>query len=218
MGRHRIYNTEEEKRQANREKSKKHHDKYLAIVSVALFPFSHVLQSKGEYQPAPSGRLQSPKTQVSHLINPFQAYPTRARNRDVITISNAISTQKQENTSPVDSWLERAHRIEVRFDKLTNGNGMTFVDEICSTFILDRSKDSIHEHSIALSQLQKGIYRCHNEILQVAGVGSELSEVERVRTKICTIVSWVEEVFCHAIVGWSDVHNLYTSKRFMYQN
>jgi hypothetical protein len=134
----------------------------------------------------------------------------------VITISNA--TQKQENTSPVDSWLERAHQIEVRFDKLTNGDGMTFVDQICMTFILDQSKNSIHEYSIALSQLWRGIYQCHNEILQVAGVGSELSEVERVRTKICTRVSWIEEVFCHAIVGWSDLQNLYTSNGFMYQN
>ena len=144
--------------------------------------------------------------------------PTRARNRDVTTIPNAISTQKQENTSLVDSWLERARRIEMRFDKLTNGDSMTFVDQICTTFILDRSKDSIHEHSIALSKLQKGIYQCHNEILQVAGVGSELSKVEKVQTRICTVVSWVEEVFCHAIVGWSDVQNLYTSKKFMYQN
>ena len=32
MGRHRIYNTDEEKRDANRAKSKRHHNKYVSLL------------------------------------------------------------------------------------------------------------------------------------------------------------------------------------------
>ena len=50
MGRHRIYNTDEEKREANRAKSKRHHDKYLCCIIFTLFRFSRMLQSKGDCQ------------------------------------------------------------------------------------------------------------------------------------------------------------------------
>ena len=105
----------------------------------------------------------------------------------------------------------------MRFDKHTHSDVFRFVDLICTTFIADRNKDSIHEQAITLSRLQKGIYKCHDEILQAAGVGSGLSEVDRVRKKICTTVSWVEEIFCYAIVGWTEVNELYSTKKFMYQ-
>ena len=105
----------------------------------------------------------------------------------------------------------------MRFNKLMHSNVFRFVNLICTTFIVDRNKDLIHEQAITLSWLQKGIYKCHGEILQAAGVGSGSSEVERVRMKICTTVSWVEEIFCYAIVGWTEVNKLYSAKKFMYQ-
>lgn len=105
----------------------------------------------------------------------------------------------------------------MRFDKLTNGDVVRFIDLICTTFIADRSKDSIDKHEISLSRLQNTIYKCHNEILQAAGVGLELSEVERIKGKICTTISWLEEILCSVIVGWSEVQELHSTKKFMYQ-
>ena len=159
-----------------------------------------------------SHRMTCHPTSLLHLYSQFSIV-----HRGVTTTRETSLTQSQGSTTPVDSWLDRTHRIEMRFDKLTHGNVFQFVDLICTTFIADRNKDSIHEQVILLSRLQKGIYKCHNEILQAAGVGSEFSEVERVRKKICTTVSWVEEIFCFAIVGWTEVNELYSTKKFVYQ-
>jgi hypothetical protein len=92
------------------------------------------------------------------------------------------------------------------------------VESICSHYLADQNKDAIHEQTVLLAKLQKSIYKCHSEILQLSGIGDELSRVENVKKIILTTVSWVEEVFCYAIVDWAEVQRLYHERSFFYQN
>jgi hypothetical protein len=121
-------------------------------------------------------------------------------------------------TSPIDAWLEHTTRIQARFNTLIKNDPIAYLESICILYLADHDKEAIHEQTSLLAKLQKSIYRCHNEILQLSGVGDELSRVENVKKIIWTTVSWVEEVFCYAIVDWTEVQRLYDERSFLYQN
>jgi hypothetical protein len=120
--------------------------------------------------------------------------------------------------TPIDAWLEHTNRIQTRFNRLIKNDPIAYLESICTLYLADHDKDAIQEQTILLAKLQKSIYRCHDEILQLSGVGEELSCVENVKKIICTTVSWVEEVFCYAIVDWTEVQRLYHERSFLYQN
>lgn len=120
--------------------------------------------------------------------------------------------------SPVDAWLEHTTRVQARFDRLTKNDPIAYLESICTLYLADHDKDAIQEQTILLSKLQKSIYKCHGEVLQLSGVGDELLRVENVKKIIETTVSWVEEVFCYAIVDWTEVQRLYRERSFLYQN
>jgi hypothetical protein len=121
-------------------------------------------------------------------------------------------------TSPVDAWLEHTTRVQARFNRLIKNDPIAYLESICTLYLADHNKEAIHEQATLLAKLQKSIYKCHDEILQLSGVGDELSRVEIVKKNICTTVSWVEEVFCYAIVDWTEVQRLYDERSFLFQN
>ena len=121
-------------------------------------------------------------------------------------------------TSPTGAWLEHMTRIQARFNKLIKNGPVAYLESICTLYLADHDKDAIQEQTILLAKLQKSIYKCHSQILQLSGVGAELSCVEDVKKIICMTVSWVEEVFCHAIVDWTEVRRIYHEQSFLYQN
>jgi len=121
-------------------------------------------------------------------------------------------------TSPIDAWLEHTTRVQARFNRLIKNDPIAYLESICTLYLADHDKDAIQEQTTSLAKLQKSIYKCHSEILQLSGVGDELSRVENVKKIIWTTVSWVEEVFCYAIVDWTEVQRLYHERSFLYQN
>jgi hypothetical protein len=134
---------------------------------------------------------------------------------ECLSMSLAPATNIQ--TSPIDAWLEHTTRIQARFNRLIKNDSIAYMESICTLYLADHNKDAIHEQTILLSKLQKSIYKCHSEILQLSGVGEELSRVEHVKKIILTTMSWVEEVFCSAIVNWTEVQHLYHEQSFLYQ-
>ena len=129
-----------------------------------------------------------------------------------------LDPETNNQTSPIDAWLEHTTRIQARFNRLIKNDPIAYLESICTLYLADHDKDAIQEQTILLAKLQKSIYQCHSEILQLSGVGDELSCVENVKKIIWTTVSWVEEVFCYAIVDWTEVQLLYHEQSFLYQN
>jgi hypothetical protein len=107
--------------------------------------------------------------------------------------------------------------VQARFDKLVNQNPTAYAERICITYLADRDKDVIHEETIRLAKLQKNIYICQEKVLQLSGVGDEHSRVDTIRSVICRTISWVEEIFCYAIVDWADVQRIHSERGFAYQ-
>jgi hypothetical protein len=82
---------------------------------------------------------------------------------------------------------------------------------------LDHKKDAIHEHTISLSIFQKSLYRYQAEVLQLAGVGPDYATVDVAVKEVCRVISWVEDIFCHAMIGRYRFEEIYKNRGFMYQ-
>ena len=137
---------------------------------------------------------------------------------ECLSINLAPETTRNIQTSPIDAWLEHTTRVQAQFNRLTKNDPIAYLESICTLYLIDHDKDAIQEQTTLLAKLQKSIYKCHSEVLQLSGVGDELSRVENVKKIIWTTVSWVEEVFCYAIIDWTEVQRLYHEQRFLYQN
>jgi hypothetical protein len=128
-----------------------------------------------------------------------------------------LAPETNIRTSPIDTWLENTTRVQAQFNTLIKNDPIAYLESICTLYLADHDKDAIQEQTILLAKLQKSIYKCHSEILQLSGVGDELSRVENVKKIIWTTVSSVEEVFCYSIVDWTEVQRLYHERSFLYQ-
>jgi hypothetical protein len=122
----------------------------------------------------------------------------------------------QATRSPINSWLDQAAHVQLLFNKLVNQNPIAYAERICVTYLADRDKEAIHEETIHLAKLQKNIYNCQEKVLQLSGIGDEHSRVDSIRKVICTTISWVEEIFCSAIVDWAEVQRVHTERAFAY--
>jgi len=129
----------------------------------------------------------------------------------------SLASETNIQTSPIDAWLKHTTCIQARFNRLIKNDSIAYMESICILYLADRDKDAIHEQTILLSKLQRSIYKCYSKILQLSGVGEELSRVEHVKKIVLTTMSWVEEVFCSAIVDWTEVQRLYHEQGFLYQ-
>jgi hypothetical protein len=93
-----------------------------------------------------------------------------------------------------------------------------YAEKICVGFLADHDKDVIHEETIRLAKLQKSIYKCLGKVLQLSGIGDEYSRVESIKKAICTTITWVEEIFCYAIVDWAEVQRIHSERGFAFQS
>ena len=91
-----------------------------------------------------------------------------------------LAPEMNTQTSPlaIDAWLDHTTRVQARFNRLIKNNPIAYLESICTLYLTDHDKDAIQEQMILLAKLQKSIYKCHSEVLQLSGAGDELSRVE----------------------------------------
>ena len=131
-----------------------------------------------------------------------------------------LAPEMDNQTRPTETSISLYHttRVQAQFDRLIKNNPIAYLDSICTLYLADHDKDAIQEQRVLLAKLQKSIYKCHDNVLQLSGVGDELLCVENVKKIILTTLSWVEEVFCYANVDWTEVQHLHQERSFLYQN
>lgn len=151
-------------------------------------------------------------------MNEQNLLKTRKKRPESIDVAATSEQPAKIQTSPINSWLDYATRLQVRFNKLVNQNPSAYAEKICVGFLADRDKDIIHEETIRLAKLQKSIYKCQDKVLQLSGIGDEYSRVDSIRKAICTTIAWVEEIFCYAIVDWGEVQRIHGERGFAFQS
>ena len=70
---------------------------------------------------------------------------------------------------------------------------------------------------LTLSRYQKFIQWYEDEILQLAGVGSEWREADQLYNRVREVVRWTEEILCLATVDPEGLVVLHAVKQLMFQ-
>jgi hypothetical protein len=120
-------------------------------------------------------------------------------------------------SNPVDTWLERSDRIFARLQKITASNPVRFLRGIVEKFLENHDKNEIYNQVVEMGKLQKSIYKYENEVLTLAGLGTEYDKVKRVTQQVCQVIRWVEEVLCLAMVEATEVQRTFEASRLLFQ-
>lgn len=113
--------------------------------------------------------------------------------------------------------MQRSQRVAVKLSQLTNGSPASYVNDVYKRFITSHDKDIIHEQVVRASRLTTSIHRYHDQVLQLAGAGTELEAVAVVERNVGTVTRWLEELLCTAMVDYNEVIDTYKAKRFGFQ-
>lgn len=129
-----------------------------------------------------------------------------------------IDTIEEKLAKRLNFYMFKAENIDRLLDEMTDKQPRQFAEAICLEFLNSHDKDKIHKHVVQLGKLQKRIVRCQDEILQLAGVGKEWNRLAEVAEDIRIITCWVEEIFCYAMVAYSEVEQMHRDSEFLYQS
>jgi hypothetical protein len=114
-------------------------------------------------------------------------------------------------------WLEKVAQLSCEFNELVDAHPTKFMDALLAMYRVSATDKELCAAMLTLSRLQDSIQQYENEILQLAGVGSEWSEAHQVSSKVREVTSWIEEVLCLAAVDPEGLLTSHAMKQLMFQ-
>jgi hypothetical protein len=152
------------------------------------------------------------------VLHPVSSIGSTVKERtDKKAAENRAVSVEDKQARNIKFYMFKAEIVKRQLDKLTENQLYKFADAVCLEFLKNRKKDNIHEHFITLGNLQKQVICCQDEILQLAGIGKEWNQLSKIADEVRKISCWVEEIFCYAMVAYSEVERMHRSLEFMYQ-
>lgn len=113
--------------------------------------------------------------------------------------------------------MARTAELSAKFAALTKGNTPAFTESLYQNYVVSHRKDKICDASLELEGLVNATTHCLGGILQLAGVGEHLHKVQRLDWSIREGLSWLEDIMCYIMGGYSEVVEMYTKRRLLYQ-
>ncbi len=114
-------------------------------------------------------------------------------------------------------WMALMSKTSAEFTTLTRGCSRSYVEGLYHRYVLSRRTEHFSDALLSLEALRKTVLRCHNAVLQLAGVGKELRKVQVLDKDIGEVLSSLEDLLCYAIEGYSEATEMYAKGRLMYQ-
>ncbi|KAF6743805.1 hypothetical protein DFP72DRAFT_858350 [Ephemerocybe angulata] len=205
MGRPRKYFTEHDKKAAACRNSHKYYDKNKAIISK---------KRRRAYRKANEPGTSSTKR------------PSRI-------VEQKPSNSELNQRDPATVWIERAHHLTYQVDEYMQGKSMfQFFQDVCNAFILEESehhqashkqalKKSAREvtqaHITVLNSFSRSVSTYHAKVLQLAGVGSGLEQVQKVQGELRAVLQCLEDIECYAITQEERFSDLLKRRKFLFQ-
>lgn len=92
-----------------------------------------------------------------------------------------------------------------------------YLENICVDYIAKTDQTILERALTNMEQLKNNLIRCEDNILQLAGVGQELYSAQEQRRKIDLVIKWLEELLCYAMVDVTELSDMHTNRKLMYQ-
>lgn len=114
-------------------------------------------------------------------------------------------------------FLEHSRCIGSRLNKICKPDKITYLDNICTTFIKDKSKESIESHLFQVDKLQVLIHKYENEIISLLGIGSSYESINNIGQTVQRLLRHLEDILCIALLGVEEAENMQVAGKFSYQ-
>ena len=101
--------------------------------------------------------------------------------------------------------------------KITEDSPAAFVDKMCRQFMYSLDDEPLKALSKKCSAILASINHCHNKVLQLAGVGSQLESINETIQSVRKLIGWIDEIECVIIIDQRDVFRMYADNQFMFQ-
>ncbi|RDB15831.1 hypothetical protein Hypma_003681 [Hypsizygus marmoreus] len=191
MGRPKLHHTPEQRKAADREKSKRHYEKNKTTI-----------QAK---------RSLRYREQSKTSVTPF---PPPAETRAVEHMSKTDHTDHQ-----VQFWAKRVKRLSVKLNNIVGNTPFAFIDNVCMAYINSHNVESIRDAVSVIMPLQTLVQQYQDKLLQLTGpVGKEWKDAEGVAKSVRGIVHQLEDLECTAMDDYNELVLLHRDNKLMYQS
>jgi hypothetical protein len=105
-----------------------------------------------------------------------------------------------------------------KYERLIGDSVFDHVQDVFIHFERTGDQDIIRDAITSVSCLQKHIQQCEDQILQLAGVGTEYEQATSIGRRISDLIHCFEEILCTAMGGTEDLLVAHEKQSLMYQN
>lgn len=92
-----------------------------------------------------------------------------------------------------------------------------YLDTVCVKYLFTRRKDDIRDEIISISNLQKSIYRCQDNILELGGLGAEWERARDISNEVVNVINFLEDILCWAMVDPEELAIMHRRRELRYQ-
>lgn len=116
-------------------------------------------------------------------------------------------------------WCNRADSVAKKLVAYTNGKSpKEFTEKVYNIYRAGNYKDTIRDTIVDLGKYQKSLRRHEDEILQLAGVGTQLEKVQGTAREVVKTIVWLEELLCLAMVDKALLFEMHAEGKLLYQS
>lgn len=132
-----------------------------------------------------------------------------------------LCTHHSSSTEPVDvpGWLSLVAYTERQFNFLIDTATIyDYLESLYQEYIVEDWPETFSVPLISVQALYKTITQCEAAVLQLAGVGIELRDVERAAAPIRLVLQCLEEMECYASLSKAKTLEAHYGGQLRYQS
>ncbi|KAF8881494.1 hypothetical protein BD779DRAFT_1675441 [Infundibulicybe gibba] len=141
----------------------------------------------------------------------------KKRNKNRMSISMLQLRNHARGDVVLSGYLHDAQTLYTAFRTFIHPGRLTYIDRACTTYIKTQDQDQLQHDTRHLTDILSAMRRHENDVLEVAGLGSDWKAVQDKVAHIQLVVMWLEDLACWAMDGYDTLCSMYNDRLLKYQ-
>ncbi|KAM6497559.1 hypothetical protein JOM56_008032 [Amanita muscaria] len=197
MGRPRLYTTLDDKKAANRAKSKRHYDQNKATIQERR-------QAKSKEG-----------IKNSRVFSLSEAPPAPPKATTAAATASQVSNSLARRH--LDRWFGRALRVKTEYSTLTNDAPKNFTNSLVQNLMSDKNDGVFRDALNVVSNLLQRVLRAEKEIYELHGICLQYHHVKDISSRLRELNVWLEDILCVSLLDLSELLSAFVNNQLAYQ-
>ena len=146
-----------------------------------------------------------------------QQQRTHQNGKNIILISATKPMLMMRSSNQLASYLWQTKSIRKELGVITEHSPRSYVESIYTKYMASVDENLINTAITTAGKFRDCLHDCENGVLQLAGVGNELTEVHSALRDVNMIIGWLEELYCYVMSDVAELVDMHASQKLMYQ-